>query len=93
MKVNHSLFILFSLFLLSSNLKGSAEKTLASSIKKGDILFHTSTSSQSKAIQAATGSKYSHMGIIYKQGDKYSIYEAVQPVKLTPLDKSIARGE
>ncbi|MCK9208906.1 MAG: YiiX family permuted papain-like enzyme [Salinivirgaceae bacterium] len=56
-------------------------------------MFQTSKSGQSKAIQIATGSNYSHMGIIYKQGDDYFVYEAVQPVKLTPLNDWINRGE
>lgn len=59
----------------------------------GDIIFQTSKSSQSKAIQLATKSKYSHIGIIYKNRDKYFVYEAVQPVKLTPLNEWINRGE
>ena len=33
------------------------------------------------------------MGIIYIRKDKFFVYEAVQPVKLTPLDQWIARGE
>ena len=59
----------------------------------GDLIFQTSLSGQSKAIQLATKSKYSHCGIIYKDNDKYYVYEAVQTVRLTPLDKWIARGE
>lgn len=59
----------------------------------GDIIFQTSKSDQSKAIQLATNSKYSHMGIIYKQEEDYFVYEAVQPVKLTALDEWIKRGE
>lgn len=62
-------------------------------LKNGDIIFQTSKSAQSKAIQIATGSKYSHMGMIYKQGSEYYVYEAVQPVKLTLLQEWIARGE
>ena len=62
-------------------------------IKDGDIIFHTSLSRQSKAIQLATKSKYSHCGIIYKEGGQYFVFEAVQPVKSTPLDKWIARGK
>jgi uncharacterized protein YycO len=69
------------------------ENLLKNEIQNGDIIFQTSTSGQSKAIQIATGSKYSHMGIIYKQGDDYYVYEAVQPVKLTPLNEWIDRGE
>lgn len=62
-------------------------------IHSGDIIFQTSKSSQSKAIQLATNSKYSHMGIIYENDGKYFVYEAVEPVKLTPLAKWINRGE
>lgn len=58
----------------------------------GDIIFHTSKSDQSKAIQLATKSKYSHCGLIYKMDNKYFVYEAVGPVKLTPLENWIARG-
>ena len=62
-------------------------------IKDGDLIFHTSLSRQSKAIQLATKSKYSHCGIIYKMNGQYYVFEAVQPVKTTPLDKWIARGK
>jgi uncharacterized protein YycO len=71
-----------------------AEKIkLEKKIKNGDIIFQTSKSNQSKAIQLATNSKYSHMGIIYENDEKYYVYEAVQPVKLTPLEEWINRGE
>jgi uncharacterized protein YycO len=62
-------------------------------IKNGDLIFQTSLSSQSKAIQLATNSKYSHCGIIYSDNGQFYVFEAVQPVKTTPLDKWIARGE
>ncbi len=65
---------------------------LSHTLVNGDIIFQTSKSSQSRAIQLATNSKYSHMGIIYRQGDKIFVFEAVQPVKLTPLDSWITRG-
>jgi uncharacterized protein YycO len=61
--------------------------------QSGDIIFQISKSSQSQAIQRATKSKYSHMGIIYEADDQYYVYEAVQPVKLTALDRWIKRGE
>ena len=62
-------------------------------IKNGDLIFQTSLSGQSKAIQAATHSKYSHCGIIYRDGNDFLVFETVQPVKRTPLDKWIARGK
>lgn len=60
--------------------------------KDGDIIFHTSKSSQSKMVQLVTNSKLSHCGIIfYKKGKPY-VFEAVQPVKVTPLQQWINRG-
>jgi hypothetical protein len=60
--------------------------------RHGDIVFHTSRSAQSVAIQKATRSPYSHMGIVYLRDGEPFVFEAVQPVKLTPLSAWIARG-
>lgn len=64
-----------------------------SKIKNGDLIFQTSLSGQSKAIQLATNSKYSHCGIIYSNNGQFYVFEAIQSVKTTPLDKWIARGK
>jgi hypothetical protein len=69
-----------------------AEQSI-SDLQNGDILFQTSNSSQSKAIQAATKSAYSHVGILYKIKGELFVYEAIGPVKLTPLKAWIAQGE
>lgn len=61
--------------------------------KDGDIIFHTSLSAQSKAIQLATKSPYSHCGIIVTHKGGLYVYEAVQPVKFTPLQEWITRGK
>lgn len=61
-------------------------------LRDGDIIFHTSNSRQSKAIQLATHSKYSHMGILFHDPNSWSVYEAVGPVKNTPLQNWVARG-
>ncbi|PAU89762.1 hypothetical protein CK507_02505 [Pseudomonas sp. WN033] len=61
--------------------------------RDGDVIFHTSRSAQSLAVQAVTRSPYSHMGIVYILDGKPVVYEAVEPVKLTPLDVWIERGE
>ena len=66
---------------------------LQTNFQNGDIIFQTSKSSQSKAIQLATNSKYSHMGVIYETEGQLFVYESVQPVKLTKLDDWIKRGE
>lgn len=61
--------------------------------KDGDIIFQVSKSGQSKAIQLATNSRYSHMGLIYETNGELYVYEAVEPVKLTKLKDWIERGE
>ncbi len=60
--------------------------------QSGDIIFQTSRSSQSLAIQRATKSRYSHMGIVYLHSGSPFVFEAVEPVKLTPLREWVERG-
>ena len=59
----------------------------------GDIIFQTSLSNQSKAIQLATKSPYSHMGIVYVKNGKGFVFEASRVVKLTPIHEWIKRGK
>jgi uncharacterized protein YycO len=79
--------------------KTTKEKNLTTKViekkfqfENGDIIFQTSLSSQSKAIQLATKSKYSHCGMVFDENILY-VYEAIEPAKLTPLKEWIARGE
>jgi len=62
------------------------------SLQAGDIIFHVSRSAQSKAIQLATRSPYSHIGIVESGADGWVVLEAVEPVKRTPIGEWIARG-
>ncbi len=86
---------IITISLLGILLIGSlwANKSNEVEIKDGDIIFQTSKSEQSRPIQIATKSIYSHCGIIYKKGNDLYVYEAVGPVKLTPLKQWIARGK
>lgn len=59
----------------------------------GDIIFQTSRSAQSKAIQMATKSHYSHMGMIVVRNRQTYVFEAIGPVKYTALQAWIGRGE
>jgi len=63
------------------------------SVHDGDIIFQRSQTQQSDAIAAATHSEYTHMGIIFVEDGKPFVYEAVQPVRKTPLGEWIARGK
>lgn len=66
---------------------------LDTTLHEGDLIFHTSLSAQSQAIQLATHSPYSHCGLLYKANGEWQVFEAVQPVKLTPLARWVARGQ
>lgn len=80
--------LLIALLLLTAS--GAA---LAAQLRDGDIMFYTSRSAQSMAIQQATHSRYSHMGIIFLRGGEPYVFEAIKKVQYTPLKKWIARGE
>lgn len=69
------------------------ENKLSKQVKDGDIILQTSESSQCEAVRIATNSKFSHCGIIFKDQDKIYVLEAVQPVKITPLDEWISHGK
>lgn len=61
-------------------------------VEEGDLVFQKSKSAQSEAIALATHSDYTHMGLVIFEGGRLVVYEAVQPVKKTPLDEWIGRG-
>ena len=91
--------LLALILLICSQLFAAANTTQARhkdwrylNLKNGDIIFQTFDGSQTKAIQYATKSEYSHVGMVYITDDTY-ILEAVGPVKLTPLNEWIHRNE
>lgn len=65
---------------------------IAGEFQEGDILFQTSRSGQSVAIQRATRSPYSHMGIVLEHQGRLMLFEASATVRYTPIDTWIARG-
>lgn len=70
-----------------------ASQSWAYEPRTGDIVFHTSTSAQSAAIQAATRSAYSHVGVVVHDKGQPKVLEAVEPVKLTSLQAWLKRGK
>ena len=60
-------------------------------LREGDIVFQSFPSSQTKAIQLATKSRYSHVGMILRHNGNLMVYEAVGPVKFTSVDSWIKR--
>lgn len=66
---------------------------VAAAVQSGDIIFQESRSKQSEAIRQATGSRYTHVGLVFGAGtDAPHVLEAVQPVRRTPLRDWIMRG-
>ncbi len=72
-------------FKLSEWESRTKELTSKDVFKEGDIIFQASSSRQTRAIQLATHSQWSHVGIILRRNNELFVYEAVQPVKFTPL--------
>lgn len=75
--------LLFSCFICEANYQP----------KDGDIIFQSSQSSQSKAVEQATNSPYSHMGIIFIKNGKPYVFEAGSKVTYTSLKSFIERGK
>ena len=75
--------LLFSSFICEANYQP----------KDGDIIFQSSQSSQSKAVEQATNSPYSHMGIIFIKNGKPYVFEAGSKVAYTLLTSFIERGK
>jgi hypothetical protein len=61
-------------------------------LKDGDVIFQVSPSPQSLALQLATGSPYTHCGILFRQQDGWKVFEASGTVVWTPLENWILRG-
>ncbi|QRK09927.1 peptidase [Archangium violaceum] len=70
----------------------AAPQPLEAKLRTGDLVFHTSRSRQSAAIQAATDSPLSHVGLVEVTPSGVFVVEAVQPVQRVPFAKWKARG-
>jgi hypothetical protein len=63
-------FMRLCIFLAIAILSSSFSTQVDYEARNGDIIFHTPRSAQSVAIQMATNSPYSHMGIVYIRNSK-----------------------
>lgn len=57
--------------------------------KNGDLIFIVNPSGQGKAIQLATKSKFTHIGIIFFENGKEMVYHAVEPVSKNTLQEFV----
>jgi hypothetical protein len=72
---------------------GERPVNILDKINEGDMIFQTSQSKQCEAVRIATNSKFSHCGIVFIEKGKKYVFEAVQPVKSTPLEDWITHGK
>jgi hypothetical protein len=70
----------------------SAQDTPITDVREGDVIFHTSLSSQSPLIQIGTRSRITHCGVVVMRDDKPYVLETSKTLVLTPLDEFVARG-
>jgi hypothetical protein len=83
-------YLVITILLVAQNAYSNTSQPTA---QDGDLIFQTSRSSQSLAVQRATRSRYSHMGIVLMRDKKPYVFEAVATVRYTPLAQWTARGE
>lgn len=63
-------------------------------LKTGDIVFQRTETNASDAIMLASGTQYTHMGLVEIDGaGRPHVIEAVGPVRTLPLDRWIKNGK
>jgi hypothetical protein len=72
--------------------KQSSKPTRYEALQEGDIVFQQSVSPQCAAIRAATGSVWTHVGIVIRDQGQWAVLEAVEPVRITPIADWMARS-
>lgn len=70
-----------------------ASETKLPSVREGDIVFSGSARGRGAAIRAATGSDYTHCGIVFQKDGTWMVLEAVQPVRAVSLEKFYSRSK
>jgi hypothetical protein len=61
--------------------------------QEGDLVFQSLPNSELVVmIEGATQSPWSHVGMVVKEGDDWYVYEAIGPVKKTPLVEYVKRS-
>lgn len=80
-------------FLLASTLlaagfgfRKSAPREAAYALREGDIVFHGGAGEQCDAVREATGSPFTHCGVVFEKDGRLMVLEAVQPVRVTTVE-------
>lgn len=84
-------FFIFALFIALPAALSAADFD-TNLLREGDIIFQESESEQARALQLATKSRYTHVGIVLRRNQDLEVLEAVQPVKWTSIREFTKRG-
>jgi hypothetical protein len=69
------------------------ERAWGAHIEEGDLVFQDLDCGERCAlIRSVTHSRYSHVGIVLREGDELMVWEALAPVGPTPLVEWVHRG-
>ncbi|MFP2962542.1 YiiX family permuted papain-like enzyme [Myxococcus sp. 1LA] len=85
-------WVMWMVWLGALNAAAAPREGLEARLQTGDIVLHTSRSSQSQAIQKATQSPLSHVGLVEVTEEGAWVVEAVQPVQRIRFSQWKARG-
>ena len=93
-KISRSLAALAICSLLPAALFSAqaAPARAAEDLREGDIIFIHSVSAQAPAIEEATSSDWTHVGVVILEKKSWYVAEAARTVTLTPLPDFIARS-
>jgi hypothetical protein len=79
--------------LFSVAIAGFAAAEAPYALQEGDIVFNSGTGEQADAIRGATGSTYTHCGVVFRENGRLVVLEAVQPVRVTPVEAFQKRSQ
>jgi hypothetical protein len=79
-------------FLTACSCVAETEGLTSRKWQDGDIIFSSSAQGQGEAIIAATGSPFTHCGMVFSKDGKWRVLEAVQPVGSVSLADFISRS-
>ena len=83
---------LLFLTVFFSHVVFAAPNSLEKLLAEGDIFFIQSQTDQAAAIREATGSAWTHVGIIVKRSGEWQVAESSGPLLVTPLRAFIGRS-
>lgn len=84
------LIVIYTGLLMFVILSGFIVHRSNTSLKNGDIVFIVNPGGQGKAIQLATKSKFTHVGVIFIENGKPYVYHAIEPVSKDAFDDFVS---